>query len=103
MGRTAVIKSVHVRFPENIHRAAKMKAAALGRTLSDYLARLIMGDETAQDVVAKALAMPIMPDDEEMSEETLKAIEEAEKEENGGTWEELLAEAEKKRKKRHAR
>ena len=103
MGRAEAIKSVHVRFPEAIHRAAKMKAAAMGRTLSEYLVRLILGDKKARDVVAEAMAMPITPDDEELSPETLKAIEEAMEEPTEGTWEELQAEVAGKRKKRHAR
>ena len=103
MSRSAVIKSVHVRFPEAVHRAAKMKAAAMGRTLSEYLVRLILGDKKARDVVAEAMAMPITVDDEELSAETLKAIKEAREEPNEGTWEELQAEIDVKRKKRHAR
>ncbi len=73
MGRTSGVKSVHLRFPENVHRVAKMNAAALGKTLSDYLAQLIIDDDGDQDI-------------EEISAETIKAIKAAAKDldKNGG-------------------
>ncbi|MDP2364507.1 MAG: hypothetical protein Q8M94_12160 [Ignavibacteria bacterium] len=103
MGHSMAIKSVHLRFPEIVHRTAKMKAAARGRTLSEYLAQLVMGDRKNRDIVAECLAMPITKDDEELSPESLKTIKEAMEEPSAGTWEDLQAELGGKRKKRHAR
>jgi predicted HicB family RNase H-like nuclease len=54
MGRSIAIKSVHLRFSDTVHRTAKMKAAAMGRTLSEYLAQLVMGDRIPNDFVAEA-------------------------------------------------
>ncbi len=46
------------------------------------------------------LNMPITPDDEEMSAETRKAIDEAENEPSGGSWEDLKRELRKGREKK---
>ena len=46
------------------------------------------------------LNMPITPDDEEISAETLKAIEEAEREPRRGSWEELMRELKQARKQK---
>lgn len=79
MGLVAV-KSVHVRFPETVHRTAKMNAAAMGQTLSEYIAHLIMGDHNAtRDVIAATSITPVTSDDEKLTTKTSKTIKEAEK------------------------
>ena len=103
MAQSVATKSVHVRFSEVVHRTAKMKAAALGKTLSEYLAQLITGDKKPRDIIAEALAMPITQDEEELSPETLKILKASSKEPSSGTWEKLEAEIDGNRKKRNAR
>jgi len=102
MDRSVLVKSVHVRFSEGVHRTAKVTAAAMGKTLSEYLAQLVLHDQKPRDIVAEALAMPVGEDDEGLSPETLRTIQKALKEPNNGTWETLQTEAAGKRKKQHA-
>ena len=80
-----MMKAYLLRLPEDKHRQFKILASSLGKTMSELVVSWITREAEKKMTIADYLNMPIS-DDEEISEETKKAIKAAAKDldENGG-------------------